>query len=61
MKILDYSILGVAVALGSDFNPNAYCMSMVSYSWITILVTSHDKIIPQITQIRYYAYLQIFA
>ncbi len=21
---------GVAVALGSDFNPNAYCMSMVS-------------------------------
>lgn len=22
--------VGVAVALGSDFNPNAYCMSMVS-------------------------------
>ena len=22
---------GIAVALGSDFNPNAYCMSMVSY------------------------------
>lgn len=28
---LNYS--GVAVALGSDFNPNAFCMSMVS-GWI---------------------------
>lgn len=25
---------GVAVALGSDFNPNAYCYSMVSLSCI---------------------------
>ena len=29
---------GVAVALGSDFNPNAFCMSMVS-GWIPQLYT----------------------
>ena len=25
--------VGVAVALGSDFNPNAFCYSMVSAVW----------------------------
>ena len=29
---------GVAVALGSDFNPNAYCMSMVSPSPVSLKV-----------------------
>ena len=29
---------GMAIALGSDFNPNAYCMSMVSWNYNGLLL-----------------------
>ena len=29
---------GVIVALGTDFNPNAFCLSMVSFIWLYVVL-----------------------
>lgn len=36
----------MAIALGSDFNPNAYCMSMVSTTCRAIINTDHTSLAP---------------
>ena len=42
-KVMHYISSGMAVALGSDFNPNAFCMSMVSHSVTNFIHASYAQ------------------